>query len=193
MIRHIPNILTSIRIILIPFFVTYLINGKADFAIIIFCFASFTDFLDGFIARKYNVVTKFGIFFDPLADKLLTTSAFIGFMFLDLFASQINWVMVSIIFTRDIIITILRIIMDMIGISMVTSKLGKLKTFLQMSVIFYMLIILYMSMEEIALYQFFINSNSIYYLMFTTSLVTAYTGLYYLYFNRHVIISRVNK
>ena len=193
MIRHIPNILTSIRIILIPFFVTYLINGKADFAIIIFCFASFTDFLDGFIARKYNVVTKFGIFFDPLADKLLTTSAFIGFMFLDLFASQINWVMVSIIFTRDIIITILRIIMDMIGISMVTSKLGKLKTFLQMSVIFYMLIILYMSMEEIVLYQFFINSNSIYYLMFTTSLVTAYTGLYYLYFNRHVIISRVNK
>tara|TARA_Y100001970_G_scaffold267841_1_gene358299 strand:- start:190 stop:771 length:582 start_codon:yes stop_codon:yes gene_type:complete len=193
LIRHIPNILTSIRIILIPFFVTYLINGKADFAIIIFCFASFTDFLDGFIARKYNVVTKFGIFFDPLADKLLTTSAFIGFMFLDLFASQINWVMVSIIFTRDIIITILRIIMDMIGISMVTSKLGKLKTFLQMSVIFYMLIILYMSMEEIALYQFFINSNSIYYLMFTTSLVTAYTGLYYLYFNRHVIISRVNK
>ena len=116
-----------------------------------------------------------------------------GFMFLDLFASQINWVMVSIIFTRDIIITILRIIMDMIGISMVTSKLGKLKTFLQMSVIFYMLIILYMSMEEIALYQFFINSNSIYYLMFTTSLVTAYTGLHYLYFNRHVIISRVNK
>ena len=193
MIRHIPNILTSIRIILIPFFVTYLINGKADFAIIIFCFASFTDFLDGFIARKYNVVTKFGIFFDPLADKLLTTSAFIGFMFLDLFASQINWVMVSIIFTRDIIITILRIIMDVMGISMVTSKLGKLKTFLQMSVIFYMLIILYMSMEEIALYQFFINSNSIYYLMFTTSLVTAYTGLYYLYFNRHVIISRVNK
>ena len=193
MIRYLPNILTLLRIICIPIFFIFLISSQAEFAIVLFCFASLTDFFDGFFARKYNVVTKFGIFFDPLADKLLTTSAFIGFMFLELFSFQISWAMVSIIFIRDIAITILRIVMEMMGVSMITSKAGKLKTFVQMSVILYMLIILYMSANQIMIYQILINSNSIYYLMLCVTSLTAYTGLHYLYFNRQSIISTIIK
>ena len=193
MIRYLPNILTSLRIICIPIFFIFLISSQPEFAIVIFCFASLTDFFDGFFARKYNVVTKFGIFFDPLADKLLTTSAFIGFMFLELFSFQISWAMVSIIIIRDIAITILRIVIEMMGVSMITSKVGKLKTFVQMSVILYMLIILYMSANQIMIYQILINSNSIYYLMLCVTSLTAYTGLHYLYFNRQSIISTIIK
>ena len=193
MIRYLPNILTLLRIICIPIFFIFLISSQPEFAIVIFCFASLTDFFDGFFARKYNVVTKFGIFFDPLADKLLTTSAFIGFMFLELFSFQISWAMVSIIIIRDIAITILRIVIEMMGVSMITSKVGKLKTFVQMSVILYMLIILYMSANQIMIYQILINSNSIYYLMLCVTSLTAYTGLHYLYFNRQSIISTIIK
>ena len=72
---NLPNKLTLLRVILIPFFIFFLLNnsfGKLGFwiALAIFCVASFTDFLDGQIARKYNLVTNFGKFMDPLADKL---------------------------------------------------------------------------------------------------------------------------
>ena len=77
---YLPNCLTLIRILLIPFFLYFLINGQSTIAIIIFVIASATDFLDGFLARKFDAITNFGIFIDPLADKLLTTSAFIGFI-----------------------------------------------------------------------------------------------------------------
>ena len=83
--------------------------------------------------------------------------------------------------------------MEMMGVSMITSKAGKLKTFLQMSVILYMLIILYMSTNQIMIYQILINSNSIYYLMLCVTSLTAYTGLHYLYFNRQSIISTIIK
>ena len=79
---NLPNKLTILRVILIPFFVVFMlfdITGAADkwIALVIFCVASLTDMLDGKIARKYNLVTNFGKFMDPLADKLLVCTALI--------------------------------------------------------------------------------------------------------------------
>ena len=187
--KHLPNSLTILRIILIPFFFNFLINGDSVIAILLFFVACSTDFFDGFYARKYNATTNFGIFIDPLADKLLTTSAFIGFMFLDIFNLQLTWMMVAIIFTRDIIITLLRMIMEIQGITMITSKLGKVKTLLQMSAISYMLLILYMYTYKFMIYKSLLNSNSVYYVMVCTVLVTSYTGIHYLYYNKKSIKS----
>ena len=79
---NLPNKLTVLRVIMIPFFVVFMltdITGGASkyIALAIFCVASFTDFLDGHLARKHNLVTNFGKFMDPLADKLLVCSAMI--------------------------------------------------------------------------------------------------------------------
>ena len=185
--QYYPNLLTISRVLLIPFFLYFMITGNSITAIIIFSIASLTDFLDGYLARKFNLTSNFGIFFDPLADKLLTTSAFIGFMFLDLFNFQITWLMVAIILFRDVIITLLRIIMESNGISMITSKLGKLKTFLQMVSIMYMLSIFVMYTNNIMLYENLIKSKSVYYIMMITVIITLYTGLHYLYFNKQSI------
>ena len=86
--KWIPNFLTSTRILLVPVFLYFLLSdfshGKL-LALIVFIAASITDAYDGKIARKHNIVTKFGIFFDPLADKLLVLSAFYAFMFFPVF------------------------------------------------------------------------------------------------------------
>lgn len=74
---NIPNILTSIRVILIPIFAYYLFDKHYDIAIIIFLVAGLTDILDGYIARKYNLITDFGKVADPLADKLMQVTAII--------------------------------------------------------------------------------------------------------------------
>ena len=79
---NLPNKLTVLRVIMIPFFVLFMLTGIAGaaskyIALAIFCVASFTDFLDGYLARRDNLVTNFGKFMDPLADKLLVCSALI--------------------------------------------------------------------------------------------------------------------
>lgn len=74
---NIPNVLTMLRLILIPVFVVLFFNGQKMAALAVFCIASFTDFLDGFLARKLNQVTDFGKLFDPLADKLMVLTAMI--------------------------------------------------------------------------------------------------------------------
>ncbi|HIM53825.1 MAG TPA: CDP-alcohol phosphatidyltransferase family protein, partial [Candidatus Marinimicrobia bacterium] len=83
--KWIPNFLTSTRILLVPVFLYFLFSdfshGKL-LALIVFIAASITDAYDGIIARKYNIESQFGVYFDPLADKLLVLSAFYGFMFL---------------------------------------------------------------------------------------------------------------
>ena len=101
------NKITLVRIAMIPFFVVFAILGGPKYdaiALVLFCLASFTDFLDGYIARKYNQVTDFGKFVDPLADKLLVTAALVIFVERGLFAA---W-MVFVILAREFIITSLR-------------------------------------------------------------------------------------
>ncbi len=128
------NKITLVRICLIPFFIICAMRDGAAMqgaALAIFCIASFTDFLDGYIARKYNQVTDFGKFVDPLADKLLVTAALLIFIERGLFAA---W-MVFIILARELIITSLRIVAANKGRVLAATWTGKVKTCVQIGVI----------------------------------------------------------
>lgn len=131
---NLPNKLTLLRVILIPFFIWSLMlnNGETQsfryIAVAIFIIASLTDLLDGKIARKYNLVTNFGKFMDPLADKLLVCSALICLVALDQFPV---W-MAIIIVSREFIISGFRLIAVEQGLVIAASYWGKFKTTFQM-------------------------------------------------------------
>ena len=130
---NLPNKLTILRVILIPFFVFFLISPFFDgygnyIALAIFIIASLTDMADGKIARKYNLVTDFGKFMDPLADKLLVCSAMICLVDLKLIPV---WV-VLIIIAREFIISGFRLVASDNGIVIAASYWGKFKTTFQM-------------------------------------------------------------
>ena len=130
---NLPNKLTILRVILIPFFVFFLISPFFDgygnyIALAIFIIASLTDMADGKIARKYNLVTNFGKFMDPLADKLLVCSAMTCLVDLKLIPV---WV-VLIIIAREFIISGFRLVASDNGIVIAASYWGKFKTTFQM-------------------------------------------------------------
>ena len=131
---NLPNKLTVLRVLMIPFFVAFLlfdITGPADkwIALAIFCIASLTDLLDGKIARKYNLVTNFGKFMDPLADKLLVCTAIICLTSM----GKLNVLVVVVIIAREFIISGFRLIASDNGIVIAASYWGKFKTVFQMA------------------------------------------------------------
>ena len=184
--RWLPNILTSIRVLLVPIFLYCLFteydHGKF-IALIIFLIAAITDAYDGIIARKYNLVSKFGIFFDPLADKILILSAFYAFMFIPILSPMVKLWMVILISFRDVVITILRTILQYKGITMITSKLGKLKTALQLITINVILIFLILNSYKVGIPYIWNEIKFLYILMLITTMITFYTGLHYLLYN----------
>ena len=133
---NLPNKLTVLRVILIPFFVAFLlfdITGAADkwIALAIFCIASLTDMLDGKIARKYHLVTNFGKFMDPLADKLLVCTAFVCLTTM----GRLNVLVVLVIIAREFIISGFRLVASDNGIVIAASYWGKFKTVSHMALI----------------------------------------------------------
>lgn len=129
-ILNIPNILTLLRIAIIPLFVVMLLDPnktRSFIAALLFGLASITDWLDGYLARKMGIVTTFGKFLDPIADKLLVMAALI--MILP-FGWAPAW-MVLVILGREIIITGLRGVASSEGIVIAASRLGKFKTIFQ--------------------------------------------------------------
>ncbi len=136
MTMNLPNKLTILRVLLIPFFVFFLLvpvaGGASKYiALAIFIVASLTDLADGKIARKYNLVTNFGKFMDPLADKLLVCSALICFVEMGLLPA---W-MVIIIISREFIISGFRLVASDNGVVIAASYWGKFKTTFQMIMI----------------------------------------------------------
>lgn len=131
---NLPNKLTILRVCLIPFFVVFLLleGGQnqtyRSISTVIFIVASLTDMLDGKIARKYNLVTNFGKFMDPLADKLLVCSALICLIELGRIPS---W-MVIVIISREFIISGFRLVASDNGVVIAASYWGKFKTTFQM-------------------------------------------------------------
>lgn len=132
---NLPNKLTMFRVILIPFFVVFMLVDITTvdkwIALVIFIIASLTDLLDGRIARKYNLVTNFGKFMDPLADKLLVCSALICLVELEKLPA---W-MVIVIIAREFIISGFRLIASDNGVVIAASYWGKFKTTFQMVMI----------------------------------------------------------
>ena len=138
---NLPNKLTMFRVILIPFFVFFLLapyfEGYGNYvAVAIFIVASLTDLLDGKIARKYNLVTNFGKFMDPLADKLLVCSAMICLIELGLLPA---WIVIIII-AREFIISGFRLIASDNGVVIAASYWGKFKTTFQMLMVIVLLL-----------------------------------------------------
>lgn len=138
-IWNIPNILTLMRIAAIPLMVLLLLTGEREssfWAAALFSAASFTDWLDGFLARRMGIVTVFGKFLDPIADKLLVMAALIMIIPLD----RVPAWMVLVILGREIIITGLRGIASSEGIVIAASDLGKYKTIFQIVAIIALLL-----------------------------------------------------
>ena len=199
---NLPNKLTLTRILLVPVFMIFAsltsLNGIADgsfqpmyylIAGIVFAAASFTDFLDGHLARKWNMVTDFGKFADPLADKLLTTVAFI-YMMRDGVCSP---VVLCIILAREFAVSGLRMVAAGAkdGKVIAANMWGKVKTVLQMlSIIFYFFGMSIASMSatgaEQGVRQILVISISMV-LCWLVAAVTAISGIKYLWDNRSFI------
>ena len=133
---NLPNKLTILRVIMIPFFVVFMLTGWGGEAsrwisLAIFVVASLTDLLDGHLARKHNLVTNFGKFMDPLADKLLVCSALIALVDLNKIAA---WIVIIII-AREFIISGFRLVASDNGVVIAASYWGKFKTTFQMVMI----------------------------------------------------------
>jgi len=144
----ISNILTILRIILVPLFIFFLYQNTLIqnifisrlLATFIFILASLTDYFDGYFARKYKIVSKFGEFIDPLADKILILSVFISFLLIPYIKIPIE--IILIILLREVIITWVRIKAILNKTVMKTSYWGKLKTVSQIVTILIILVIL---------------------------------------------------
>lgn len=190
---NLPNALTIFRVILTPIFIYLLFNSSMYSnlsALIIFILASVTDAFDGYYARKYNIETEFGNFLDPLADKILVSSAFISFYLLDL----IKLWMVVVILSRDFFITCLRIVMKKNGQSLKTSRIAKSKTAVQLILIIFILIFLAVEKMEASMFSMFGNIileyNIVYKATFIVSIFTFYTGFRY-FQNNYDIIKKI--
>lgn len=132
---NLPNKLTILRVILIPFFLVFLMTENIPagkwIALAIFLVASLTDCLDGYIARKYHLITNFGKFMDPLADKLLVDSALIAFVGM----GRIRTWIVIVIIAREFIISGFRLVASDNGVVIAAGWWGKVKTVVQMVMI----------------------------------------------------------
>jgi len=191
----IPNILTVMRIFLTPIFIICLFSdffGAQLWALVIFIVASITDAYDGYLARKNNMVTDTGRFLDPLADKILVSSAFISFSIMGL----IDIWMVALIIFRDLFVMGLRLLMSRRGFIMITSKISKSKTAAQIGIIIFTLLFLtlkgfnWVLLED---YLIFINEYQlVYYLTMIAVIFTVYTGYTYIQENRKAIQEIMN-
>ncbi len=131
---NLPNKITMFRVVLIPFFVFFMLSPQIPnynyIAVAIFIVASLTDTLDGYIARKYNLVSNFGKFMDPLADKLLVGAALICFVALP--DNPMPAWGVIVIISREFIISGFRLVASDAGVVIAASFWGKIKTIVQM-------------------------------------------------------------
>lgn len=141
---NLPNKLTMLRMALIPVFLVFMIcegiPNRFLWALLIFAAASFTDMLDGMIARARGLVTNFGKFMDPLADKLLVMSALVCFTQLDSFMEVPSVVIVAIL-AREFAVTALRTLAADAGVVIAADKWGKIKTVSQMVWVCYVLLV----------------------------------------------------
>ena len=192
----VANFFSFLRILLTPLFIYFLFTPKPYYeilALVIFVVASITDAYDGYFARKYKTVSKFGIFLDPLADKILMSAAFLSFVVLDLIPL---W-MVVVIILRDFMITGLRIYFNARDKSMETRKSAKIKTGAQIGGVCFILVYLITQhwpllagIKEPVESYLVSDYNGIYILMLIVTLFTAWTGIEYLIVNRKVIFNK---
>ncbi len=194
---NLPNKLTIARMIMTPLFLaTLIIDFKYHLfvALLIFGIASFTDMLDGNIARKQGIVTDFGKFLDPIADKILTTAAFVGFLALGDAGLRYGYGMVWILFiilTREFAVASIRMIAAGKGKVVAADNYGKIKTVMQMfavvAVLFAEGLIAAVSLPETVVDIIVISYNVI---LWVSTVLTVISGINYLSKNREFIDHR---
>jgi len=184
-----PNQLTILRIILTPIFLVLFLSPEPmlkQISLVVFIIAALSDWYDGWLARKFNYITEWGKFMDPLADKILTSAAFLGFALVGL----LEWWMVVIVMIRDFTITLLRVYADKNGYIFHTSNYAKWKTMLQMVFLYYLLIIFVLSFvpslssRYADIFNTLLDEGLIYYTMLLITLITVHTG--YLYIRKNI-------
>lgn len=191
---NIPNRLTMLRIILVPFFVLFLSVGTSLWyyaaALVIFIAASLTDMLDGKIARKYNLVTNFGKLMDPLADKILVMSAMLCFVAMDIAPA---WIVI-VILAREFLVTSLRLIAAGEGVVIAADKWGKIKTVTQMLWIIWSM--LWLCVIKAGTFDFSAEQGTAAVgwlisgiLMYASVFFTLLSGFNYIYKNRQLLFS----
>ena len=199
---NLPNKLTVLRLVLTVFFLCALfcpwqIPFRNTLALVFFCVASFTDFLDGKIARKRNLITNFGILMDPLADKILICSAFVAFvesthLHADAPVKVAAW-MVIIIVARELTITGLRLLAASKGVVLAAEKFGKHKTISQIVTIISLLLTDASVEWNPPLQKIFAGWLPLFaaFMLWLAVALTAASGLIYLWRNREIYLSDV--
>ena len=182
-----PNQLTTLRIILTPVFLVLFLSDDPVLKQV--SIAAITDWYDGWLARKFNYITTWGKFMDPLADKILTSAAFFAFVAIGVLEL---W-MVIVVVVRDLLITGLRLFAEWQKKSFTTSNLAKVKTLVQMVFIFYLLIVFTLKENEWLanqipeIFDILTNQTAIFITMLVITIFTFTTGVVYLFHNRYLI------
>ncbi|MBQ8281501.1 MAG: CDP-diacylglycerol--glycerol-3-phosphate 3-phosphatidyltransferase [Lachnospiraceae bacterium] len=181
---NLPNKITIFRVLLIPVFVVLLMVDSIPYynflALAVFSIACITDFIDGYIARKYNLVTNFGKFMDPLADKVLVCTA----MILLIELGQISSVVVAIIMAREFIISGFRLVASDNGVVIAASYIAKFKTTAQMIMCILMLFTVDESYDN-AFFSFIDVMAQVF--MWIALVLTIASLVDYIYKNRQVL------
>ncbi|MCX7913373.1 MAG: CDP-diacylglycerol--glycerol-3-phosphate 3-phosphatidyltransferase [Thermodesulfovibrionales bacterium] len=181
-ILNFPNTLTFIRILIIPFFISCLLNEKYFYALILFVIAAMTDLFDGLLARLTNQKTKIGAFLDPLADKILLVTAFI---FLNTYDWLPDWILITVI-SRDFIVVIgwCLLVILIQNKKVEPSLAGKLANALQAILIIYVLFSINFKIEDTII---------AYSILFLTAFFTVFSGVQYIYKGYKRLYERVVK
>ncbi len=188
---NVPNAFSIMRAVLAPLFLALILSEEPTavfIAVCVFIAAAFTDYLDGWTARKLQEVSAWGVFFDPLADKVLTSTAFIAFVLLGF----IPWWMVVVVLMRDVLMTLLRMYADSVAQPVITSRSAKWKTFLQMAYIIYVLTMymfthLKLSPAISTMSTAAMHPTVVYIGMLAITVFTFWTGVEYYFDNRELI------
>lgn len=187
MLFNVPNIISYFRILVAPFFLIFFISDNETLvliSIILFVLGAFSDWLDGWYARKFNQTSKWGIFIDPLADKILNSTAFLAFVF----EGIIPFWMVLIIILRDSFMTFLRLFAESHKLSIKTKEIAKIKTVLQFVLIIYVISVYFVSLlQNDATMLNLVTKDYIYYLMLFLTVFTVWTLIDYIKDNKKVV------
>ncbi len=187
-----PNQLTLLRIILTPAFVLLMFSDSPtnrQIALLVYCLAALTDWYDGWVARRWGYVTRWGKFLDPLADKVLTSAAFISFVVIGYASAWMVWIIV----TRDLLITLLRSYSEYKGKPVETIRFARTKTFFQLLVIYFFLIVYVvrstppLTARYGRVIETLATKEVMVVLMLITTTLTAWSGILYLIQNRYII------
>jgi CDP-diacylglycerol--glycerol-3-phosphate 3-phosphatidyltransferase len=185
----IPNSLTVFRIILTPVFVILLFSDSPiskEISLAIYIVAALTDWYDGWVARKYGYISRWGKFLDPLADKILSSAALFAFAYLSLVDLWMVWIIV----VRDFLITILRSVAEYYDRPVVTSKTAQAKTFGEFIIIYYILILYvgrnlpWIVAKNGPLLDSLMHPKVLFGMMLIVTISSIGTGLMYLFDNR---------